>query len=245
MSSAPGRQQPQNRPLAYSKITSRNCEKLVNYRRENKRNIRRFCSTTFRNCCENMVFFVRRMKLSGLPTEKKHCNVIPFPQLYICMLLRFLIKHNISQYHRLDISRFDITQSIQHDNKGRVLVWLWADERHPISRTSGKAMGCWSVSRDIDRELSSVHWWWKTVDQPANNPALTDRGRMKSIYADSTMPQHWFRLWLIACPASRHYLKQCPGIINRTLRNPLGTISTKMQNTVCKMEAICTWPRVF
>ena len=88
-------------------------------------------------------------------------------------------------------------------------------------------------------EKSSAKLWPFCLDLNV----LTHRGRVKSICANSTMPQHWFRLWLIACPAPSHYLKQCPGIINLTLRNPLGKISTKMQNTVCKMAAISSWPQ--
>ena len=37
----------------------------------------------------------------------------------------------------------------------------------------------------------------------------------------SDLGQHWFRLWLVACPAPSHYLNQCCLLVNWILGNEL------------------------
>ena len=65
--------------------------------------------------------------------------------------------------------------------------------------------------------------------------------------------QHWFRLWLAACSAPSHYLKQCWLIVNWTIGNTLQRHSNwnvklfihgnAFKNQVCEMAAILSRER--
>ena len=64
---------------------------------------------------------------------------------------------------------------------------------------------------------------------------------------------HWFRLWLVARSAPRHYLNQCWNIVNWTLRNKLQwninwnsyifIQENAFENVVCKMACILSRPQ--
>ena len=73
--------------------------------------------------------------------------------------------------------------------------------------------------------------------------------RPSDAYMRKWTDHHWFRQWLIAWPAPRHYLNQCWNIVNWTLRNKLQWNLNRnsyifihenaFENIVCKIAAIC------
>ena len=63
----------------------------------------------------------------------------------------------------------------------------------------------------------------------------------------SELGQHWFRLWLVGCPAPSHYLNKWWNIVNWTLRNKLQWSLIEIHSlfqekalyyVVCEMAAI-------
>ena len=92
-----------------------------------------------------------------------------------------------------------------------------------------------------------ILWWLNRINIMLFTCGLTHLPLVPHICVNE-LGKHWFRLWLVACPAPSHYPNQCWFIVKWTLGNKLQwnfNKNTKLsihenasENIVCELAAI-------
>ena len=121
--------------------------------------------------------------------------------------------------------------------------------------------GIWKLMKDSTGDIIIIshymNYFTASLQRP-NDRQTTFTGLFNSLkpsdaYMRHWNKHHWFKKWLVAWTAPRHYLNQCWNIVNWTLRNKfqwnfnrnsnICIEENTFENVVCEMSAIFSRPQ--